>query len=173
MMLDNEGKRIAMDTPPPRQITYVELTLHQINPLQIDTRQITRQIMHDLNLLLQQSCGHGRTVNEERLNYIFQRDMRLFVALDEGRVVGVALLVSVITLVDEHDLVRDLLVHVDYRSQEREITDTLMSMVERVSNRRRVEGLYYLLDTTQTTARLVCDQHGYKPLEAGVFGRPH
>lgn len=77
----------------------------------------TDQATEELNVLLPQLSDHVRPVTPAVLGRIIASDDQLFIATDDGRIIGAALLVVNVQLVRTKSWLEDLVVDDTYRGQ--------------------------------------------------------
>src|SRR5690606_32458013 len=106
------------------KLQYKEFTKKMIEPSHVD----------DLNRLLPQLSSSAKEVDIDWLDYMFENGTRMFVALDDDKIVGTVLLAPMVILVGQKDWIEDVIVDKDYRR--RGIATILMEMAHEVSRDR-------------------------------------
>jgi GNAT superfamily N-acetyltransferase len=138
-------------------LRYMELTRELVTPRHVD----------DINRLLPQLSSGARPCTEEWLNYVFDNNTRLFVAVDGDRLVGTVLLVPMVILVGQKDWIEDVVVDEDYR--QRGIVSVLMDMAEQASRERSAKSINLTSSAHRGSARRVYGKRGYEVRDTDVF----
>jgi phosphinothricin acetyltransferase len=124
-------------------------------------KEITPQIISDLDHLAPQLTSNPIPITEELLNRIFMSGTRLFAAYDATRLVGVVLLSRVVILIGQKDWIEDVVVDSEYRRLG--IASRLLDMAEEASKQRKPERQLNLTSkTTRSDALKMYSDRGYK-----------
>lgn len=143
------------------ELTYMELTKELMSP----------QYVADINHLLPQLSSSTLPCTEDWLDCMFDSGTRLFVALDQDRIVGTVLLVKMVILVGQKDWIEDVIVDEEYRR--RGIAGALMDMAEAASREGLAKSINLTSNPDRGGARQMYGNRGYQLRGTGVFRLNH
>ena len=106
-------------------------------------------------------------MSENALRTILGSDTHIFVATDDGCIVGTVLLCTIYTLSGQKDSIEDVMVDVHYRR--RGIAEKLMKMAEDISQAGPAKSLTLTSNASRTSARALYAKLGYEERDTGVF----
>lgn len=132
--------------------------------------QVTQQVVDDINRLLPQLSTSADPITKEWLNYVLE-STRIFVARDDGHIIGTVLLHAMPILVGQKDWIEDVVVDEAYRRQG--ISSELMSMAEIASRLGRAKSVNLTSNPDRDGARAMYGNRGYKIRDTGVFRLTH
>jgi phosphinothricin acetyltransferase len=128
---------------------------------------VTPEFLVDINRLLPQLSSSPVSCTDEWLNYMFDYNTRLFVAIDNGKIVGTVLLAPMVILVGQKDWIEDVVVDENYRRQG--IASRLMDMTEQASREQFAKSVNLTSNPDRGGARQMYGDRGYKLRDTGVF----
>lgn len=139
-------------------LQFVELTREMMKPSYVG----------DINFLLPQLSKSAELITMEWLDYMFDYGTRLFVALDNDKIVGTVLLAApMVIFVGQKDWIEDVVVDQSYRR--RGIATALMEMAHKVSRERGAKSVNLTSNPDRGGARQMYGDMGYELRDTGVF----
>jgi GNAT superfamily N-acetyltransferase len=139
------------------ELQFMELTKEMLKP----------SYVVDINNLLPQLSSSARPCTDEWLNCMFDSGTRLFVALDDDKIVGTVLLCTMVILVGRKDWIEDVVVDENYRR--RNIATILMEMAHQASRERGAKSINLTSKPDRGGARKMYGDMGYEVRDTGVF----
>lgn len=143
------------------ELRYTELTQSMMTP----------KFLADINHLLPQLSASASPCTQEWIEYLFDSGTRIFVAIDDERIVGTVLLAPMVILVGQKDWIEDVIVDNDYRRMG--IASRLMDMAEQVSRERGAKSINLTSNPDRGGARKMYGDRGYQLRDTGVFRMTH
>ncbi|HET6746545.1 MAG TPA: GNAT family N-acetyltransferase [Candidatus Saccharimonadales bacterium] len=128
---------------------------------------VTASTISSLNRLLPQLSPDIKPLNREWLEYILANNTRIFIALDGDRIVGTALLCSMVILVGQKDWIEDVVVDRAYRGKG--IASRLMDIAESASRQSPAKNINLTSSSHREGARGMYVKRGYKLRDTSVF----
>lgn len=121
----------------------------------------------DINILLPQLSSSAQPCTDEWLSGMFDSGTKLFVALDNDKIIGTVLLCTMVILVGRKDWIEDVVVDEKYRR--RGIATVFMDMAHSVSRRRDAKSINLTSNPERGGARQMYGDMGYEVRDTGVF----
>jgi GNAT superfamily N-acetyltransferase len=134
---------------------------------ELQKEMMKRSYVEDINHLLPQLSSSARPCTDEWLNTMFDSGTRLFVALDNDKIVGTVLLCTMVILVGRKDWIEDVVVDDTYRRHG--VATVLMDMAHQVSRERGAKSINLTSKPDRGGARKMYGDMGYEVRETGVF----